>query len=194
MDSEILASERAHHRRFRTIYRIGLAVVLGGLSIGLVALGFATSTRSGWIVLIGLLVVAAGVTFMAMRMDRKHPTELASNGPWSFGQVYSGAQPEKIWNSMGAVLVKYQTNLNRLTGTTAMAERPGSFLYRKGHHLLDVRDSVDHPGWSVISVMSAPDLPTTLSDFGRGQGINTELLMAVPGYRTPAALQEGADD
>lgn len=194
MDSEILASERAHHRRFRSIYRTGLALVLGGGALGAIVLGFNISARSGWVTTIGIAVVVVGVAAAALRMDRRLPGELASSGPWSFGQVYSGAQSEKIWNSMGVVLVKYQTNLNRLTGTTAMAERPGSFLYRKGHHLLDVRDSVDHPGWTVVTVMSAPDLPTTISDFGRGQGINHELLAAVPGFRTPNTLQETADD
>ena len=193
MDSEILASERAHHRRFRRVYRVAVSVLLGAAALGVIAFGFNTSTRSGWVTLIGTAVIALGVTAVAMRMDRSRPGELASTVPWSFGQVYSGSQAEQIWNSMGEVLVKYRTNLNRLTGTTAMAERPGSFLYRKGHHLLDVRPSVDHPGWTVVSVMSAPDLPTTLTDFGRGHGINTELLMAVPDYRKPEALQDGTD-
>lgn len=194
MDSEILAKERAHHRRFRAIYRIGLFLVLGGASLGLIFAAFNSSARSGWVMLIGISAIAAGVTAMSIRMDRKVSSELASNGPWSFGQVYSAAKPRQIWNSMGEVLVKYGTNLDRLTETTALAQRPGSFLYRRGHHLLDVRESADHPGWMVISVMAAPDLPTTVTDFGRGQGINTELLAAVPGYRTPVSLSETVDD
>lgn len=202
MDSEILASERAHHRRFRHIYRSALGVLLTGAAIGLVYAGFATSQRAGWIVTIGLAVIAVGVVAMALRMDRKHPDELATTGPWSWGQVYSGSQQREIWNSMGKVIVRNGMSFKRLTQSTAMCERPGSFLYRKGVHLLDVRSSQDHPGWFVVTVFASPDLPTTLTDMGRGAGVNNDLLAAVPGYRKPddpalaeaGTAAEGSDD
>lgn len=185
MDSEILASERARHRRFRTIYRLILGVLLAGASVLLVWAGFLTNQRAGWITTFGLAGVVAVILVMVWRMDRMHPEELATTGPWSFGQVYSGSQEREIWNSMGKVIVRHQMGFKRLTKATAMAERPGSFLYRKGVHLIDVRSSADHPGWFVVSVFANPDLPTTVTDFGRGHHINSELLSHVPGYRKP---------
>lgn len=185
MDSEIFASERNHHLRFRLIYRILLGILLLGAAVLLVWAAFSVSARSGWVVSIGFAVITALVLAMAWRMDRAHPDLLATTGPWSHGQVYSGSQPNEIWNSMGKVVVRHQMGFRRLTQTTAMADRPGSFLYRKGVHLIDVRDSEDHPGWTVVSVFAAPDLPTTMTDFGRGSGINNELLSAVPGHRRP---------
>lgn len=185
MDSEIFASERNHHLRFRFIYRVLLGILLLGAAVLLVWAAFSVSARSGWVVSIGFAVITALVLAMAWRMDRAHPDLLATTGPWSHGQVYSGSQANEIWNSMGKVVVRHQMGFRRLTQTTAMADRPSSFLYRKGVHLIDVRDSEDHPGWTVVSVFAAPDLPTTMTDFGRGSGINNELLSAVPGHRRP---------
>ena len=185
MDSEIFASERIHHQRFRLIYRIALGVLLVGAVALLVWSGFSVSARAGWVVSIGLLAIVAVVLVMMARMDRPHPDMLVTTGPWSQGRVYSGSQEREIWNAMGRVIIRHQLGFRRLTKTTAMCERPGSFLYRKGVHLIDVRDSVDHPGWLVVSVFASPDLPTTLTDFGRGSGINNELLNAVPGFRKP---------
>lgn len=185
MDSEIFASERIHHQRFRLIYRSVLGVLLVGAAVLLVWSGFSVSPRAGWVVSIGLLAIVAVVLVMMFRMDRAHPDMLVTTGPWSHGQVYSGSREREIWNAMGKVILRHQMGFRRLTKTTAMADRPGSFLYRKGVHLIDVRDSQDHPGWLVVSVFSTPDLPTTLTDFGRGSGINNELLSAVPGYRRP---------
>ena len=185
MDSEIFASERNHHLRFRFIYRVLLGILLLGAAVLLVWAAFSVSARSGWVVSIGFAVITALVLAMAWRMDRAHPDLLATTGPWSHGQVYSGSQPNEIWNSMGKVVVRHQMGFRRLTQTTAMADRPSSFLYRKGVHLIDVRDSEDHPGWTVVSVFATPDLPTTMTDFGRGSGINNELLSAVPGHRRP---------
>lgn len=185
MDIEILADERAKQRRFRGIYRVVTGAVLGAAMIGLVVAAFAVSDRSGWIVTLGLGAIIAVVGLMIWLLDRRHPNQLSSAGPWSHGQVYSGAQPKQIWNALGKVIVRHRLGFTRLTDKTAMLERPGSFLYRKGHHLLDVRRSEQCPGWYVITVQSAPDLPTTLTDFGRGRGINDELLAAVPGLRKP---------
>ena len=185
MDSEIFASERIHHQRFRLIYRIALGVLVLGAVVLLVWSGFSVSARAGWVVSIGLLAIVAVVLMMMTRMDRPHPDMLVTTGPWSHGRVYSGSQEREIWNAMGKVIIRHQLGFRRLTETTAMCERPGSFLYRKGVHLIDVRDSVDHPGWLVVSVFASPDLPTTLTDFGRGSGINNELLSAVPGFRKP---------
>ncbi len=185
MDIEILAEERAHHRRFRLIYRALLILILTLGSIGLVYAGFQTNQRAGWIVTVGLVVIAAVVTTMALRMDRRRPDQLVTTGPWSWGQVYSGHQQREIWNSMGKVLSQHGLGFRRLTNTTGLSERGGTFVYRKGHHLLDVRPSEDHPGWLVITVQSAPDLPTTITDFGRGAAINDDLLNAVPGFRRP---------
>lgn len=185
MDSEILASERAHHRRFRAIYNIALLLVLSLAAVGLVYASFAVNARAGWVTTLGLLLIAVAVLLMWWRMDRTLPNELSSTGPWSFGQVYSGSARKDIWNSMGKVIVRNSMSFTRITRETGMCERPGSFLYRKGSHLLDVRPSQDHPGWFVISVFSSPDLPTTITDFGRGRGINSALLEAVPGYRRP---------
>lgn len=185
MDSEIFASERAHHRRFRLIYRLAAGLLLVGASALLIWAGFLVSQRAGWVVSIGLLAMTAVILLMVWRMDRQPPDELATSGPWSHGQVYSGSQQREIWNAMGKVVVRHQMGFKRLTETTAMAERPGSFLYRKGVHLIDVRSSQDHPGWFVVSVFASPDLPTTVTDFGRGSGINNELLSRVPGFRKP---------
>lgn len=184
-DRDIFASEQAHHRRFRLIYRIVAGTLLAGGAVLLVWAGFVVSARAGWVVTIGVVAITIGVVAMAMRMDRQHPDHLATSGPWSHGQVYSGAQEREIWNSLGKVVVRHQMGFKRLTKTTAMANRPGSFLYRKGINLIDVRPSLDHPGWFVISVFATPDLPTTVTDFGRGRGINNELLDHVPGYRKP---------
>ncbi len=185
MDSEIFASERNHHQRFRLIYRILLGVLLLGAAVLLVWVAFSVNTRSGWVVSVGLIVITGVVVAMAWRMDRERPDMLVTTGPWSQGQVYSGSQSNEIWNSMGKVIVRHQMGFRRLTKTTAMADRPGSFLYRKGVHLIDVRDSEDHPGWVVVPVCGTPDLPTTMTDFGRGSGINNELLSAVTGHRRP---------
>jgi hypothetical protein len=103
----------------------------------------------------------------------------------SWGQVYSGAQSREIWNSMGGVILRARPGDHPDHPQTAMLERKGSFLYRKGIHLLDVRESVDHLGWLVVTVQSAPDLPTSITDFGRGHGINSELLGSVAGIPQP---------
>jgi len=184
-DSEILADERRRQRKYGRIYRIATAILLSAASVGLVYLGFLTSTRSGWVVLIGILAMAAVVALMMWRMDRKGPEDLVTNGPWSWGQVYSGSQTREIWDHLGAVVMRHGLGVTRITRSTAMLERKASFLYRKGIHLLDVRPSLDHPGWCVVTVQSSPDLPTSLTDFGRGRGINTELLSAVPAFRKP---------
>ncbi len=185
MDSEILASERAHHRRFRLIYRIVVGVVLGSAAVGLVYAAFLTNERSGWAVTIGVGVIALGVLGVSWRMDRTDSDGLVTTGPWSYGQVYSGSQRQDIWNSMGKVIVRNQMGFKRITASTALCERPGSFLFRKGVHLIDVQDSHDHPGWFVVTVFASPDLPTTITDFGRGAGINSALLAAVPGHVKP---------
>ena len=185
MDSEIFASERNHHQRFRLIYRILLGVLLLGAAVLLVWVAFSVNTRSGWVVSVGLVAITGVVVAMAWRMDRERSDMLVTTGPWSQGRVYSGSQSNEIWNSMGKVIVRHQMGFRRLTKTTAMADRPGSFLYRKGVNLIDLRDSEDQPGWVVVSVFATPDLPTTMTDFGRGSGINNELLSAVPGHRRP---------
>ena len=185
VDTDILADERHRQRKFSRIYRIITAILLLAACVGLVYAGFLSSVRSGWVVLIGILAVVAVIVFMVWRMDRKRPEDLVSTGPWSWGQVYSGAQSREIWNSMGGVILRHGLGITRITRNTAMLERKGSFLCRKGIHLLDVRESVDHPGWFVVTVQSAPDLPTSITDFGRGHGINTELLGSVPGFRKP---------
>lgn len=184
-DRDVFASEIARHRQFRLIYRVVLGVLVIGGALLLVWAGFLVGPRAGWVVTIGLAAIGAGVVTMATRMDREHPDHLATSGPWSHGQVYSGAQDREIWNSMGKVIVRHQMGVKRLTKTTALADRPSSFLHRKGIHLIDVRSSNDHPGWFVITVFASPDLPTTMTDFGRGRGINNELLSHVPGYRKP---------
>lgn len=184
-DADILADERRRNRKYSRVYRIITAVLLLAAGIGLVYAGFQSSTRSGWIVLIGLVAVIGVVCFMVWKMDRKRPEDLVTTGPWSWGQVYSGSQTREIWNSMSPILMRYGMGITRITPTTAMLDRKGSFLYRKGIHLVDVRDSIEHPGWFVVTVQSAPDLPTSLTDLGRGHGINTELLSGIPGYRKP---------
>ena len=185
-DTEVLADERRRQRKFSRVYRIITMVILFGACVGLVYAGFSASDRSGWVVTVGVLAVIGAIAMMVWRMDRKRPDDLVSTGPWSWGQVYSGSQSREIWNSMGGVILRHGLGVTRITRTTAMLERKGSFLYRKGIHLLDVRQSVDHPGWFVVTVQSAPDLPTSLTDFGRGRGINTELLSAIPGFRKPS--------
>lgn len=185
MDSEILASERAHHRRFRLIWRLVAGVMVIGSLIGLVYAAFATSQRSGWTVTIGLLAIVGAVYAVERWQTRKSSTDLVTAGPWSWGQVYSGHQSREIWNSMGKVLVGQGMSFDRVAKTTALAQRPGSFLYRKGVHLIDVQPSQDHHGWFVVTVFCQPDLPTTVTDFGRGAGINQALLEAVPGFRRP---------
>ncbi|GAA2180742.1 hypothetical protein GCM10009785_12870 [Brooklawnia cerclae] len=185
MDSEILASEQRHHRRFRRIYRSALFVILAAAVFGLVVAGFKIGARTGWIVTVGLVVIALVLVGMHFWLGRRDEDALASSGPWSFGQVYSGHQQRAIWNAMGQVLTGQRMSVTRVTSTTALCERPGSFLYRKGVHLVDVRESADHPGWFVVTVFASPDLPTTITDFGRGAGINHALLAAVPGHRKP---------
>ncbi|WP_341728648.1 hypothetical protein [Brooklawnia sp.] len=184
-DGEILADERRRQRKYGRIYRIATAALLLAAGVGVIFAGFSVSARSGWIVLIGIVAMIAVVVAMNWRMDRKSPEDLVTTGPWSWGQVYSGSQSREIWNAMGPLIMGYGLGITRLTRNTAMLERKASLLYRKGIHLLDVRPSVDHPGWHVITVQSAPDLPTSLTDFGRGRTINTQLLGAVPAFRKP---------
>ncbi len=185
MDSEILASERAHHRRFRIIWQSLAGVLVFGALIGLIFAAFATNQRSGWIVTIGLVAIIGFVIAFERMMSRRTEADLVTGGPWSWGQVYSGHQQREIWNSMGKVLVGQSMSFDRVSKTTALAQRPGTFLYRKGVHLIDVQPSNDHPGWFVITVFCQPDLATTVTDFGRGAGINQALLEAVPGHRRP---------
>ena len=87
MDSEIFASERNHHQRFRLIYRILLGVLLLGAAVLLVWVAFSVNTRSGWVVSVGLIVITGVVVAMAWRMDRERSDMLVTTGPWSQGRV-----------------------------------------------------------------------------------------------------------
>lgn len=188
MDSEIFASERAHHRRFRLIYRSLAGLLMCGAGVGIVIAAFHTSQRASWITLAGVVLITITVVGVALWTDRPKADSLVSRGPWSFGQVYSREPQKAIWNAMGKILVANEMGFTRLTSSSAMSERPGTMLYRKGVHLIDVRASTDHPGWRVITVFSSPDLPTTITDFGRGANINQDLLTAVPKYVAPAEV------
>ncbi len=185
MDSEILAGERAHHRRFRIAWRSVAGLLLAGAAAGLIVAAFHTSRRSGWVVTIGGLAIGLGLFLLARWGTRAGTNTLVTPGPWSYGQVYSGHQQREIWNAMGKVLLGLGMSFDRVAKTTALATRPGTFLYRRGVHLIDVQPSADHDGWFVITVFSQPDLPTTITDFGRGASINQALLAAVPGFRRP---------
>lgn len=190
MDTDILADERAVQRRFRRIYRSILMVLLAGGCVALIWGGWRNSPRAGIVVTVSVVVIIAGLVALIVSTGRRRPGDVASTGPWSWGQVYTGSTSKQCWNAMSPIVTRHQMSFRRLTRTTGMAERPGGLLYRKGYHLVDVRPSQDYPGWQVITVQSAPDLPTTVTDFGRGRSLNHAFLKAVPGFRTPEQMAE----
>lgn len=188
MDIEILADERAVQRKFRRIYRSILMVLLAAGCVALIIGSWSNSTRIGLIVTVAVLVTIGTLVALIITTGRRRPGDVASSGPWSWGQVYTGSTSKQCWNAMSPIVSRYQMTFRRLTNTTGMAERPGGLLYRKGYHLVDVRPSKDYPGWQVVTVQTAPDLPTTVTDFGRGRVLNQMFLKAVPGFRTPEQM------
>lgn len=191
MDTEILADERALQRKFRLIYRTIALILLAGGCVALLWGGWHNSVRSGIIITAAVIGIAVVLGGLIIATGRRRPGDLASTGPWSWGQVYTGATAKQCWNAMSPTISRNQLTFRRLTKTTGMAERSAGLLHRKGHHLVDVRPSEDHPGWQVVTVQSAPDLPTTVTDFGRGRAINHSLLDAVPNRRTPEEMTTG---
>ena len=188
MDTEILADERAVQRRFRRIYRSILMVLLAGGCVALIWGGWHNSPRAGIVITVSVAAIIAVLAVLIFSTGRRRPGDIATTGPWSWGQVYTGSTAKQCWNAMSPIVSRHQMSFRRLTRTTGMAERPGGMLYRKGYHLVDVRPSQDYPGWQVITVQSAPDLPTTVTDFGRGRSLNHAFLKAVPGFRTPEQM------
>lgn len=190
MDSEIFASERAHHARFRLIYRLLASLLMLGTAAAIVYSALQSTERAARVTLAGVVLITLGIVGAAWWTRRPQEGMLVSPSPWSYGQVYSRDEQKRIWNAMGKVIVAFEMSFTRLTPHTALCERRGTFFFRKGTHLIDVRPSQDHPGWRVITVFSAPDLPTTITDFGRGAVINQELLTVIPHYVAPGEVSE----
>lgn len=186
MDAEILATERAHHRRLRRIHRTAMGVLFAVALAALIWVAFDSSMRNGIIITVSIVVIVAAIFIIDARTRITRPGSLVTSGPWSFGQVYTSMPDQRrIWNSMGKVITANSMKFSRVGDTTGLCERPGTILSRKGTHLIDVQKSADHPGWFVVTVFSAPDLSTTLTDFGRGATINHDLLTAVPNHVRP---------
>ena len=181
MDRNILAAEFAaaqeRRRRGLTVYGVVCAVVIGLL----IVVFWMADPLLGTVALVSFAVVfglMALVLWMVMSAAKRNAVGPSTPGPVTIGQVYVGRPQAEVWSALTTYLQFMRRSFHQSGPTTLQTGTGASFTSWGANHLIDVRPSADHQGYTVVTALGHPTLPMVLTDYGAAKKTNDELLAA----------------
>lgn len=181
MDNTILAAEfdaaRGKRKKALTGYSIAVLAFVLIVTVPTVLAGeplFAVFIAGGVVVSIGLIALLSWAFTKGKNLTGPAPIH-----PVTRAQVYTRRPPANAWGAVSHRLTQMGITFHQI-GPTTLTGGKGADLFSWGtKHLVDVRPSGDHPGYTVVTVLSTPTVPLAITDYGRNAKLTNQILAAV---------------